>query len=219
MATTLKEFLISIDWDFSAEKQRRFVDAMKGAEVQAKLLADALEALARKAWDSIADVAEAFDRLYFSAQRTGATASTIKDFGYAVKQLGRSAEAAQASLEAMGQKLRENPANIAYLERLGLGLNKINGHLEIQADKLAQFQQMPMAIAEQYRALAGMDERTFLALRDPKLLEYMREAANARKLMGFDPDQAAKDANGFMTTWRASRSISALSPTICSLSS
>ena len=84
MTDTLKDFLISLNWDFSQEKQKRFVDAMRGAELQAKPLADALEALARKAFNTISETADAFDRLYFSSKRTGATAATIKDFGYAV---------------------------------------------------------------------------------------------------------------------------------------
>jgi hypothetical protein len=199
---TIKDFLVGLGWKIDEQGQDRFIKAMRGAEIQAKLLTDALEALARKAAEAVADVAQTFDRLYFSSQRTGATAASIRDMGYAVEQLGGSAEAAQASLEAMGQKLRENPGNIAYFNAVGFGLNKVTGKLEDNLDLLEKFQKMPSTTAEIYRGLAGMDERTFLARRDPRYLQFKKEAEEARKRMGFDPDQASKDANAFMTTWR-----------------
>lgn len=200
---TLKEFLVSIGWQSNEAQQRKFIDAIEGATLRAKILGDVIEATARKVFDAITGMAESFDRLYFSTQRTGTSAATIKDFAYAVGQLGGSADAAQASLEAMGRKLRQNPGNLTWLNALGFGLNKNTKQLEYQRDLAEKAAKMPLATAEQYRALVGLDENTFLAMRKVAEIErLMDESAKSRGAAGLDPDQAARDANAFMSIWR-----------------
>ena len=204
MAETLKEFMVAIGWESNKSQQKRFVGALQGATLRATVLGNVIEEMARKAWNSMSAMADSFDKLYFSTQRTGASAATIKNLGYAVEQLGGSADAAQASLEAMGQKLRENPGNITYLNALGFGLNKITGQLEYQRDLADKNRSLifganekPTAIGEVYRGLAGMDQGTFLALGHVEELQRrMAENAEFHAQIGARSRQGSRRRQG-----------------------
>src|SRR5579863_3356559 len=117
MADTIKEFLVSLGWQSNDAQHIKFTAMLEGATLRAKLLGDGLEEVARKVADRVKAVAEDFERLYYQSIRTGQSAASIKDFAYAVSQLGGTAEGAVGSLEAMGEKLRANPGNITYLNQ------------------------------------------------------------------------------------------------------
>ena len=203
--TTLRSFLVSLGWKSDEAQQRKFVNAIEGATLKAKLLGDAIEGMARKVGLSVLSVAEDFEQLYYHAERTGASAKHLQAFEYAVSQVGGSASAAGASFEAMAAKLRENPGNIAYLNKMGVELDANTGKLRFNAELAAKYSgEMKIYTAEQYRALTGMDENTFLAIRNHigEITRFMAEREKAMKQSGFDPDQAAADAVKFNQVWR-----------------
>lgn len=203
--TTLRSFLVSLGWKSDEAQQRKFVNAIEGATLKAKLLGDAIEEMARKVGLSVLSVAEGFEQLYYHAERTGASAKHLQAFEYAISQVGGSASAAGASFEAMAAKLRENPGNIAYLNKMGVELDANTGKLRFNAELAAKYSgEMKIYTAEQYRALTGMDENTFLAIRNHigEITRFMAEREKAMKQSGFDPDQAAADAVKFNQVWR-----------------
>lgn len=202
---TIKSFLVSLGWDSQDAQQRKFIAAIKGATLRAKLLGDALEEVARKVGTAVTGMAEDFEQLYYHVERTGASAKDLTAFQYAVSQLGGTAEGAAASFETMAQKLRENPGNIALLNKMGIELDGVSGKLRFNAELAAQnAASMNIYTAEQYRALTGMDEKTFLAIRNHigDLARFMAEKKEAMRLSSFDPDIAAKNAVRFEQTWR-----------------
>lgn len=202
---TIKSFLVSLGWDSQDSQQRKFIAAIEGATLRAKLLGDALEEVARKVGSAVSSMAADFEQLHYSSERIGASAKDIQAFEFAVSQLGGTVDGAAASLEAMGQKLRENPGNISWLNALGFELDKVSGKLKFNAELAAKNQaSMSLSTAELYRSGVGMDERTFLAiwnhLEDLRKLQASKFEAN--RLSGFDPDKAAKDSIKFEQTWR-----------------
>jgi hypothetical protein len=88
MATeTIREFLAGIGFLVDDASERRFVAALEGATLRAKLLGDAIEASARSVIDSVGKIAEQFEQLFYQSQRFGGSAASIKAFEYAVSQL------------------------------------------------------------------------------------------------------------------------------------
>lgn len=202
---TLRSFLVTLGWKSDESQQRKFTKALEGATLRAKLLGDAIEEMARKTGLAVLGVAENFEQLYYHAERTGASAKSLKAFEYAISQVGGSAQAAGASFETMAAKLRENPGNIAYLNRMGVELDANTGKLRFNAELAAKYSgEMRIYTAEQYRALTGMDENTFLAIRNHigEISRFMAEREKAMRQSGFDPDQAAADAVRFNQVWR-----------------
>ncbi len=202
---TLRSFLVGLSWKSDAAQERKFIAAIEGATLKAKLLGDTIEEMARKTGLAVLGVAEGFEQLYYHAERTGASAKTLNSFEYAINQVGGSATAAGASFEAMAAKLRENPGNIAYLNKMGVEIDAQTGKLQFNADLAAKYSdEMSIYTAEQYRALTGMDENTFLAIRkhSSEIKAFMAERRDAMTRSGFDPDKATADAVKFNQTWR-----------------
>jgi hypothetical protein len=89
--------------------QERIVSAIEGATLRAKLLGDAFEAMAVRVVKAVSDVADGFERLYYQAQRVGASATPIRAFEYAVSQLGGTVQGASSSMEEFGKQVRLKP--------------------------------------------------------------------------------------------------------------
>jgi RNA-binding protein YlmH len=105
---TLKDFLVSLGWDFSQEAHLRFVGAMRAAELQARLLGDAIEEMARRVLTAVSNTAAGFDRLFFVADRNKTSVETIKALGQAAELSGSSVGEMNALLETMARNIREN---------------------------------------------------------------------------------------------------------------
>jgi hypothetical protein len=65
VADTLREFIVSLGFKLDESQQRNFVGALEGATLRAKLLGDAIEAMARTVVDKVAAVATQFEQLLY----------------------------------------------------------------------------------------------------------------------------------------------------------
>ena len=206
MATeTIKDFLVSLGFQTNSAQQRKFTEAIEGATLRAKLLGDAMEATARKIGATVASASEDFERLFYQSRRMGASAAEVKAFSYAISQWGGSQEAAAQSLEIMGQKLRENRGNIIFLQKLGFEQDKLTGQLKFNAELAAKgVGSMSNELGELYRQQAGLDEQTYLTIRNNarELARSMDDYKRAAAAIGFDPQKASEDAVAFNQVWR-----------------
>src|SRR5690348_14204309 len=118
MATeTIREFLAGLGFKIDDASERRFVSALEGATLRAKLLGDAIEATARSVVDSVGKIAEQFEQLFYQSKQFGGSAASIKAFEYAVSQLGGTVEGARSSLVNFGRWIKETPGSLEFLAR------------------------------------------------------------------------------------------------------
>lgn len=202
---TIRSFLVGLGWKNDEAQQRKFVAAIESATLKANLMAEALEAVAVKAASAVQEAAGRFEDLAYHAERTGASAKTLKAFEYAAQQVGSSAEEAAAAIEGIAAALRKNPGYEVYAEKFGFQIDKVTKKLEYHQDLMQKgIGSMPITQAEQYRALLNYPERLMLGQRNHPA-EFGRAIGDKISSMaagGLDPEQAIKDGVKFEQTWR-----------------
>lgn len=205
MADIIKELFVSLGYKVDGNSQRNFESSIRTATLQAQLLADGLEALAKKAAGAIASVAKGYDQLHFSSARTGASVGNIKALGYAFSQVGGSVGDAQAAIEGFAKAARTNPGTEQLLKDLGVA----NGGDTVgtMRNLSAKLQTMPHYVAAQYAGILGLSEEQFLLLKSGKLDEYLGQYAKTVEQVGLNQKQAADRGYEF------SRALGALSMT------
>ncbi|NTG00111.1 hypothetical protein G6L30_08255 [Agrobacterium rhizogenes] len=201
MAETIREFLVSLGYTVDGNSERKFKESMRGAVVQAQLLADAIEGMARIVVEGVAKVARSFDSLYWSSQRTGASVQNIRALSYAVSQLGGSYDGTRSAIEAFGQHLRSNPGYSSMLRSLGVSTEE-NGKMRDQVDILRDLgvalSKKSYPVALQYAGALGLDENTMRALMSGDLGRRMDEYVKMQQAAGLNSEEAAKRSKEFM---------------------
>jgi hypothetical protein len=201
----IREFLVSLGYEVDDQSERKFNNSLRGAVVQANLLADAITGMARFVVEGIEKVARSFDSLYWTSQRTGASVENIRALSYAVSQLGGTYEGARASIEAFGAHLRSNPGYASLLRTLGVSTEQ-NGHMRDQVEILEDLgkalSRKPYAQAVQYANALGIDEQTMRALMSGDLQKNIGKYSELQKSLGFDNEKAAAASKDFMNAMR-----------------
>ena len=200
---TLKDFLISLGFQVDDAGAKKFDAVITGATLKAIDLGVKVEAAALSVVAFTAKVASGLDKLYWASQRTGATVEGIKQIGYAVSQVGGSADSARGSLENLARFIRNNPGAEGFLNRLGVQTRDASGNMRDMATIFTgvgqRLSNMPYYRANQYAQMLGLDENTLMAMRRG-IGEYMGQYNAMKKAIGFNPDQAAAASNRFMTS-------------------
>ncbi|MFJ6322258.1 phage tail tip lysozyme [Rhizobium sp. NPDC092014] len=200
-STTIREFLVSLGYTVDGNSERKFKESMRGAALQAQLLADAIEGMVKTVAEGVQKVARSFDSLYWASQRTGASVQNIRALSYAVSQLGGSYDGTRSAIEAFGQHLRSNPGYSSMLRSLGIATTE-NGKMRDQVDilrdlgKVLSTKSYPIAL--QYGGALGLDENTLRALMSGDLGRRMDEYVKIQKAAGLDSEEAAKRSKDFM---------------------
>lgn len=212
-AAALRDFLVRLGFKIDTASQSRFTAGVAAAtRAVAKLGAAAIAAAASVA-AATAKMTSSLDELYYASRRTGASASNIKAFGYAVSQMGGDADSATASLEAFARNLRSSPGYFGMLEKLGVKTKDSSGNLrdtvDIYIDAGKQLASMPYYLASSYAQAMGTDERTLMAMREG-VGEFSDEYRRILAATGTDLDKSAKDAHNAMRAWRTFSAVSGL---------
>ncbi|MCC8421477.1 lytic transglycosylase catalytic [Photorhabdus thracensis] len=202
---TIKEFLISLGFDVDEKGRGKFDSVLKGVTANVLKVGAAVEGAALTIVGFTTKIAMGLDKLYWQSQRTGATVAGIKALGYAVAQMGGSAEAAQGALENMARFMRNNPGAEGWLNRLGVQTRDSSGQMRDAASILAgvgqKLSSMPYYRANQYAQMLGIDENTLMAMRRG-LAGFTADYQMMLQKTGFNADKAAKQANKFTTALR-----------------
>src|SRR5690348_12032764 len=98
-ADVIKEFLVGLGYKVDEAGQRKFVDGVNNASKDVLKLGVAAIAAATAVTAAVTKIASGLEDLYYASQRTRASAENIQAYGYAVSQMGSSADAARGSLE------------------------------------------------------------------------------------------------------------------------
>ncbi|WP_233432745.1 mannosyl-glycoprotein endo-beta-N-acetylglucosamidase [Burkholderia vietnamiensis] len=152
----------------------------------------------------VAAFASKLERLYFVSQRTGASATNLRGFEFAARNMGVSAEAATGTIENLARFLRNNPAGEGYLATLGVQTRNANGELrdtvDIMSDLGKSLANKPTWLASQYGNILGIDENLLLAMRNGDFEKFLKQYREMSKTTGLD--KAADDSHRFMTQLR-----------------
>lgn len=205
-AETIKDFLVSLGFKVDESGERKFNAVLVGVTSNAIKAGLAVEAAALSVIAFSAKIAQASDRLYWASQRTGATVQGLKQIGYAISQVGGSADSAMSSLESLARFIRTNPGAEGFLNRLGVQTRDASGNMRDMATIFTgvgqRLSSMPYYRANQYAQMLGIDENTLLAMRRG-VGGFSGEYSAMAKAIGFNADQAAISSNRFMTSLRS----------------
>lgn len=209
-SSVIREFVVALGFKIDKTSQEGFVNAVENTTVKVMRLAASIEGMAGTVAYGVARFASNLEQLYFAAQRTGSSATSLKAFQRTAQDFGASAGEALGSVEGLAQSMRMNPGNVALLESLGVHLKRTKDGTYDATDALMQFgdamrkkgyfKHGHFYMAEEYARMFGINERTLLALRNGN---FDKEYANIHKRMaGHGFAKAAADAHRFMDLLR-----------------
>lgn len=205
-AETLKDFLISLGFNVDEAGAKKFDAVVAGTTLKAIELGVKVKAAALSVVAFTAKIASSLDNLYWASQRTGATVEGIKQIGYAVSQVGGSADSARGSLENLARFIRNNPGAEGFLNRLGVQTRDASGNMRDMATIFTgvgqRLSSMPYYRANQYAQMLGLDENTLMAMRRG-IGQFSGEYTAMAKAIGYNADVAAVSSNKFMTSLRS----------------
>ncbi|HAV4658488.1 TPA: hypothetical protein JIT99_10240 [Acinetobacter baumannii] len=203
--TVIRDFFVSLGFSTDNEGARKMVDTLKGVELKAALLHKTLLLLATGAVVAVTKTASELDKLYYSSQRIGASASNIRAYGDAISQMGGNAQNALQSLENVAQKMRNSPGYEGMLTGMGVATRDGNGQLrdrvEVMKDLSKTMKGMDYYQANAYASSLGIDENTLMAMRDDKFIDNMEKYQKLRQDVGLT-DELTKSGTDFMVEFR-----------------
>lgn len=204
-ADVIKDFLISLGFQVDESGAKKFDATIANTTLQAVKLGATVEAAALSVVAFTAKIASGLDNLYWMSQRTGATVAGIQQIGYAVSQLGGTADGARSSLEGLAHFVRNNPGAEGFLNRLGVQTRDAKGNMRDMASIFTgvgqRLSQMPYYRANQYAQMLGIDENTLMAMRRG-VGQFSTQYTQMAKAIGYNADVAAVSSNRFMTSLR-----------------
>ena len=216
-ADVIKEFLVSLGYKVDATGERKFVDGVKGASAEVAKLGLAAAAAAAAVAAAVVKMASSLEDLYFVSQRTGASASNIKAFGYAASQMGSSVEGARGSIEGLAKFLRENPGGEGLLGSIGVQTRDVNGALrdttDIMQDIGKRLKNMPQYRAIQYANVFGIDYKTLMVL-EQGVGEFSGRYQKLLQRFGLSVEDATKKSHELMVSWRDMKATAGILGTI-----
>ena len=205
-AETIKDFLVSLGFSVDDAGAKKFGSVLAGTTANVIKMGLAVEGAALSVVAFTAKIASGLDNLYWASQRTGATVQGIQSIGYAVSQVGGSADAARGSLESLARFIRNNPGAEGFLNRLGVQTRDASGNMRDMAAIFTGVGQklsgMPYYRANQYAQMLGIDENTLMAMRRG-VGGFSGQYSAMAKAIGFNADQAALSSNRFMTSLKS----------------
>lgn len=205
-AETIKDFLVSLGFSLDEAGYQKFNSVLTGATANTIKMGLAVEGAALSVVAFTAKIASGLDQLYWASQRTGATVQGIKAVGYAISQVGGSADAARGSLESLSRFMRNNPGAEGFLNRLGVQTRDASGKMRDMSTIFTgvgqKLSSMPYYRANQYAQMLGIDENTLMAMRRG-VGQFSAQYSTMAKAIGFNANEAAVSSNRFMTSLRA----------------
>lgn len=201
----IRNFMVALGFKTDNTGLGQMQDAMGRIELKSASLKVALLTLATGAVIAVRQTASELDKLYFSSQRIGASATNITAFGNAISQMGGNAESAIGTLESLAEKMRNSPGYEGMINSLGVNTKQANGEMRDRVDVMKDLSgvlaQMPAYQANAYANSLGIDQNTLLAMRDGKFVSNMEKYQKIQEQLGMN-DDLTKSGNEFMTEYR-----------------
>ncbi len=187
---TLQEYLVKLGWNVDEPSFKKFAGALASTSARTAELSSAVLETAAAVELMVSQVARKYETLYYVSQRTGQSVKYIQSTQFAFKNIGLSAEDANASIERMGATLRTQP-----------WLKAIFGNASTPQEVASRLGKsgLPYFLQARFAEMIGMDETTLLHLQKFGEIEASASANFARRQReaGIDPEKLAKDSASF----------------------
>lgn len=178
---------------------------LAGAAEGALKLGLAVKDAALSIYDFTLTTATGLDHLCALSQRTGASVEGIESIGYGVSQVGGNVDDARGSLENLSRFVQQAPGAERFLSQLDIQVRDASGHPRDTAVIFTEVGQklsaMPLPLASQSAKTLGISDDTLAAMRSGAG-SFSAQHSVMAKTIGFNADDAAADANRFMTSLR-----------------
>ncbi|MCL8000225.1 M15 family metallopeptidase [Brucella sp. 21LCYQ03] len=201
-ATTIRDFLVSLGYQVNKQSEQTFNDSLKKTAENAVKLGLAIEAAAAAVTGAVVKMAQGMEQSYYQSKRLGAAVSDIKAVGYAMSQVGGSAEGAQQAMEGIADFIRRLPGGKSYIQKL-IGSEADASNIPAVMGVLAKkFASMPYANAKVQANFIGIDDNTLQAMiRDGG--RYYDEYQKLVKKARVNEDKLAGDSQALMVKVRS----------------
>lgn len=206
----IASFLAEIGFKVDKSSEDKLKATVRTAAVQAQLLADALEAMAKTAAQALEGVIKGFNDLYFASQRTNSSVANIRAMSYAFSQVGQSGQAAVAALDSFARATRTNPGVAAFVRSLGVATHDAKGKMRDASEVLFESvdvlrKRHPYWTGAQLAENLGITEESFFAMTKyrKELEAYGAEHKRIVAAVGLNEQEAAENSNKFSRALRS----------------
>lgn len=198
-AEILREYLIKLGFKSDENSLKKFTGGVTNAAKAAGKLALAIESAAAAVVIGVTAMAGHLEDLYFQSKRTGASATNLRAFVTAAKNIAGAGDEAHQSIEGLARFMRDQPGAEGFLKTVGVDARDANGQLRDTTDILVglgkKFADMDFYVAKRYAETLGISENALRAMTSGQFPAEMEKQRELLKNAGFD--KAARDAHDF----------------------
>lgn len=199
----LREYLVALGWKIDTKGAKDFTFVIRAIDGAANALAKQLFSVGAATTAMVASFAYNMEKLYYASKRTKASVGNIQALQFGAEQIGISGETMLASLEGMAKSIRNNPGILALIKSFGI---QVEGRdmSDVMRDTVKVLASMPHFVGAQFAGMFGMDEQTFLHMKDnmAEMEAAMQKRKDLAAGMGVDADVAAKASKELLNAWR-----------------
>lgn len=190
----IRQFLVSLGFQVDQNGLKKFVGGLGATNNAAMLAGKAVLGVAVAAEAMVIQFSSSMEKLYYQSKRTNSTVENLQGLEFGSRKIGLAAGVARDALEGMVGAARMNPGLRGLIDGL---LGKDTGGLDqsrVMLDLVQKLADMPHYAGAQYAQMFGMDEKTFLMLKDglPELLKAEEERRGLNRQAGIDAQAAAE---------------------------
>lgn len=199
----IREYLVSLGFQVNKTEAKKFDVVLGATEKAANALAKQIFAIGAATTTMVAGFAYNMEKLYYASKRIKSSVGNLQAMQFGAEQIGISGETMLASLEGIAKSIRNNPGILALIKSFGV---QVEGRdmSDVMRDVVKVLGSMPHYVGAQFAAMFGMDEQTFLQMKE-NMAELDAAVAKRNQLaqsMGVDADAAAKASKELMNSWR-----------------
>lgn len=200
----MREFLVSLGFVVKDAEQKKFTGALEKTTKTAMNTGKAVLAVGLAAQTMVALFTANMEKMYYASRRTGASVENLQAAEFGARNIGLAAGTATASLEAMAAAVRTNPGLRGMMNNiLGKDTSKMD-QMEAMLELVQKLSSMPHYVGAQFAQMFGVDEKTFLMMKQgmPEMLAAMDARKRLNADAGINPDDAAKASKEYQNMLR-----------------
>lgn len=219
--TVIQSFLAELGFKVDENTLSKFIKALKGGatesvafgEIWAKT-AEQVGKAAEAVVKAVLEITQELDTLYFASRRIGNSVENIREFSFAMEQMGSSASSAVQALDSFSTWYRQNALSAmpimqmvtrgtGYRIRPGMSQkDMLDALMGAEHKHLTSKNPAEVALGEQFLSMTGLNEAQVMQYDEGKAKKAAEFTERLDKLLGqfgFDSKQAALNADAFNT--------------------
>jgi hypothetical protein len=192
-SSVIREFLVALGFKADEPGLRKFNAAINETTSSVFKAGATMAVVAEAMAYGTQKIAGSMAELYFAAQRSGSTVTSLQAIGFAMEQVGIDGTKIQGAIEALNINLRSSPGLRQFAEVL-LGVNANARDTEKTFIQLMDgLVKLPDFLKRSVGAEFGIDMKTILTWEQNrgKILEEEAKRRAMNKAAGVDPDKTA----------------------------